>query len=142
MTADRQDYGGVRDRHQHENTRVGCYSGKTNSFSLPVIVSLRPSFSTGGVARSHASTARERRRPSSFAARSRVLSQTPQNYFNLVQRDAILQNINILLTDRFNHIFPIVGSGQKVNSLVRSRLYRIKKSRKQVNRKISSALSC
>ena len=80
--------------------------------------------------------------PRSFAARSRVLSQTPQNYFNLVQRDAILQNINILLTDRFNHIFPIVGSGQKVNSLVRSRLYRIKKSRKQVNQKISSALSC
>ena len=28
--------------------------------------------------------------PRSFAARSRVLSQTPQNYFNLVQRDAIL----------------------------------------------------
>ena len=140
MTADRQDYGGVRDRHQHENTRVGCYSGK--NFSLPVIVSLRASFSIGGVERRHASTARERRRPSSFAARSRVLSQTPQNYFNLVQRDAILQNINILLTDRFNHIFPIVGSGQKINSLVRSRLYRIKKSRKQVNQKISSALSC
>lgn len=28
--------------------------------------------------------------PRSFAARSRVLSQTPQNYFNLVQKDAIL----------------------------------------------------
>lgn len=52
------------------------------------------------------------------------------------------QNINILLTDRFYHISPIAGSGQKVNSLVRSRLYRIKKSRKQVKRKISSALSC
>ena len=49
------------------------------------------------------------------------------------------QNINILLTDRFYHIFPIAGSGQKINSLVRSRLYRIKKSRKQVKRKISSA---
>ena len=64
MTADRQDYGGVRDRHQHENTRVGCYSGK--NFSLPVIVSLRASFSIGGVARSHALTARKRRSPSKF----------------------------------------------------------------------------
>ena len=52
------------------------------------------------------------------------------------------QNINILLTDRFQHISPIAGSGQKINSLVRSRLYRIKKSRKQVKRKIFSALSC
>ena len=47
------------------------------------------------------------------------------------------QNINILLTDRFYHISPIAGSGQKVNSVVRSRLYRIKKSRKQVKRKIA-----
>ena len=47
------------------------------------------------------------------------------------------QNINILLTDRFQHISPIAGSGQKINSLVRSRLYRIKKSRKQVKRKIA-----
>ena len=54
----------------------------------------------------------------------------------------ICQNINILLTDRFQHISPIAGSGQKINSFVRSRLYRIKKSRKQVKRKISCALSC
>lgn len=47
------------------------------------------------------------------------------------------QNINILLTDRFQHISPIAGSRQKINSLVRSRLYRIKKSRKQVKRKIA-----
>lgn len=47
------------------------------------------------------------------------------------------QNINILLTDRFQHISPIAGSRQKINSLVRSRLYRIKKPRKQVKRKIA-----
>ena len=47
------------------------------------------------------------------------------------------QNINILLTDRFQHISPIAGSRQKINALVRSRLYRIKKSRKQVKRKIA-----
>lgn len=70
---------------------------------------------------------------------SRRLHKTTLIWF----REMLLcQNINILLTDRFQHISPIAGGGQKINSLVRSRLYRIKKSRKQVKRKISSALSC
>ena len=72
---------------------------------LLVIVSLRASFSIGGVARSHALTARERRRPSSFAARSRVLSQTPQNYFNLVQRDAILPKYQYFTDGSFSTHF-------------------------------------
>ena len=43
--------------------------------------------------------------PRSFAARSRVLSQTPQNYFNLVQRDAILPKYQYFTDGSFSTHF-------------------------------------
>ena len=41
----------------------------------------------------------------SFAARSRVLSQTPQNYFNLLQRDAILPKYQYFTDGSFSTHF-------------------------------------